>query len=278
MHVLILGAKGMLGHALVQEFEGEDVTAWDKDELDITDEQAVSEYLPALEPDVVVNAAAYTNVERAEDEPEEADAVNGHAVGNLAITCAEADIPLLHISTDYVFDGTKQEGYAEDDEPTNPVNAYGRSKLLGETLLKETGKNFWLVRTAWLFGPNGKNFVEKIRERLETENVLRVVADQHGSLTYTKDLAQALHALMTDRAPYGTYHLVNSGVATWADIATEIARLRNRQIPLERIPSAAYPSKARRPSWSALRNTKRPPLRSWNEAVAHYLRTHGPEA
>ncbi|TSC73188.1 MAG: dTDP-4-dehydrorhamnose reductase [Parcubacteria group bacterium Gr01-1014_38] len=272
MHVAILGAKGMLGHALVQEFQGEEITAWDKEELDITDEQAVGEYLAALEPDIVMNAAAYTDVERAEDEPDEADAVNGHAVGNLAVTCGEADIPLLHLSTDYVFQGTKGEGYAEDDEPMNPVNAYGRSKLLGETLLKETGKNFWLVRTAWLFGPHGKNFVETIRERLNSTTTLRVVSDQHGSLTYTKDLARALHTLITDRAPYGTYHLINSGVATWADIAAEIARLLNKNILIERIASADYQTKARRPLLSTLRNTKRPPLRPWNKAVADYLR------
>ena len=272
MHTVILGAKGMLGHALVQEFQGEEITAWDREELDITDEQAVGEYLSTLEPDIVINAAAYTDVERAEDEPDKADAVNGHAVGNLAVTCGEVDIPLLHLSTDYVFEGTKAKGYAEDDEPTNPVNAYGRSKLLGETLLKETGKNFWLVRTAWLFGPHGKNFVDTIRERLNTAATLRVVSDQHGSLTFAKDLARALHSLIADRAPYGTYHLVNGGVTTWADIASEMARLLNKNIPIERVPSADYPLKARRPPWSVLQNTKRPPLRSWSEALADYLR------
>lgn len=272
MHILILGAKGMLGHALVQEFEDEEVTAWDREELDITDEQAVGEYLTTLEPDVVINAAAYTNVDGAEDEPDEADAVNGHAVGNLAVTCADADIPLLHVSTDYVFEGTKKEGYSEEDEPANPVSAYGRSKLLGETLLKETGKNFWLVRTAWLFGIQGKNFVDSIRERARAESALRVVADQHGSLTYAKDLARALRELIRDRVPYGAYHLVNSGVATWADVAEEIVRLLDLRIPIEPISSAEYPAKARRPSWSVLRNTKRPPLRPWQEALADYLR------
>ncbi|MDP3685873.1 MAG: dTDP-4-dehydrorhamnose reductase [bacterium] len=279
MHALILGAKGMLGHALVQEFQDDEVTAWDKEELDITDEQAVGEYLTTLEPDLVINAAAYTSVDRAEDESDEADAINGHAVGNLAVTCADADIPLLHISTDYVFEGTEQGGYAEEDEPARPVNAYGRSKLLGETLLKDTGKNFWLVRTAWLFGPHGKNFVDSIRERARTESPLRVVADQHGSLTYTKDLARALRELVMARAPYRTYHLVNSGVATWADVAEEIVRLLDLRIPVEPISSAEYPSKARRPSWSVLQNTKRPPLRPWQEALADYLRdTHAATA
>ena len=275
MHILILGAKGMLGQALVQEFQDEEVTAWDKEQLDITDEQAVGEYLTTLEPDVVINAAAHTDVDGAEDDPNEADAVNGHAVGNLAVTCADAEIPLLHVSTDYVFEGTNEKGYTEEDEPANPVNAYGRSKLLGETLLKETGKNFWLVRTAWLFGAQGKNFVDSIRERTRTESALRVVADQHGSLTYARDLARALRELITDRVPYGTYHLVNGGVATWAEVAEEIVRLLGLAIPVERIASADYETKARRPSWSILRNTKRPSLRPWQEALADYLReTH----
>lgn len=260
----------MLGHALQDAFHNEEVTAWDKEQLDITNEEAVNEYIATLEPDVVVNAAAYTDVERTEEDSEDADAINGHAVGNLAVACASADIPFLHVSTDYVFDGKKKEGYTEDDEPSNPVNAYGRSKLLGETLLKETGKNFWLVRTAWLFGPHGKNFVNTIRDRLRTTTTLRVVADQHGAPTYAKDLARAIHALITDRAPFGTYHLVNSGVSTWADVAETIARVLEIPATIERIPSAEYPTKAARPMWSVLKNTKRAPLRSWQDAVTDY--------
>lgn len=262
----------MLGQALTREFTGEEVTAWDKDHLDITDEHAVAEHLPMLEPDVVVNAAAYTDVEKAEDEPEEADAVNGHAVGNLAVACADANIPLLHVSTDYVFDGKKVNGYFETDEPRNPLSAYGRSKLLGETLLRETGKDFWLVRTAWLFSTHGKHFVDKILQNAATKNLMRVVADQHGNPTSAVDLARAIRELVLDRAPFGTYHLVNSGIATWADLAEAACALSGKDVRIERISSAAYPLKAVRPSWSVLQNTKRPPLRPWQEALADCIR------
>lgn len=263
----------MLGRALVQAFAGEEVTAWDRDHLDITDERAVAEHLSMLEPEVIVNAAAYTDVEKAEDDPEEADAVNGHAVGNLAVAAADANVPLLHVSTDYVFDGKKEGGYAEQDEPRNPLNAYGRSKLLGETLLKETGKDFWLVRSSWLFGPSGKHFVDKILQSAATKPVMRVVADQHGNPTSSPDLARAIRELVTDQAPFGTYHLVNNGVATWADLAEAILALAGKEgVSVERVSSAAYPVKAARPSWSVLKNTKRPPLRPWQEALADYLR------
>lgn len=272
MRILILGGNGMLGRALAREFADEEVIAWDKSQLDITDERAVAEHLPMLEPDVVVNAAGYTNVEKAEDEPEEADAVNGHAVGNLAVAAADANIPLLHVSTDYVFDGKQEGGYAEDDEPRNPLCAYGRSKLLGETLLKDTGKDFWLVRTAWLFGPQGRHFVDAILRSAAVKPLVRVVADQHGNPTSAQDLARAIRELIADRPPFGIYHLVNSGTATWADLAEATLALTGNGARVERIPSSAYPVKATRPTWSVLRNTKRPPLRPWKEALADYLK------
>lgn len=274
MHTLILGARGMLGHALVRAFHDEDVTAWDKEHLDLTDEQAVAEAIPLLAPEVVINAAAYTDVERAEEDLEEADAVNGYAVGNLAVACADAEIPLLHVSTDYVFDGTKEDGYTEADEPMNPPNAYGRSKLLGETLLRENGKNFWLVRTSGLYGPHGKHFVDKVLNAAERTADLPVVADQHFSPTYTADLAQAIRRLLANRASPGVYHLVNSGVATWADMADIILRT-SPGVRIERVSSTdpVFLSifRAPRPRWSALLNTKRPALRQWKEALLDYL-------
>lgn len=272
MHVLILGANGMLGRALVRVFGGNEVTAWDRSELDITDEQAVSSHLPMVSPDVVINAAASTDVERAEEEPDEADEVNGHAVGNLAVTCAEANIPLLHISTDFVFDGQTTDGYRESDEPRNPVNAYGRSKLLGETLLRENAPGAWLVRTAWLFGPGGKHFVDKILAAAETRAVLQVVADQRGNPTYAPDLASAIKTLLEDQPPYGVYHLVNSEPTTWADFAAEILQVSGSRAQVQPIPAVASPSPVRRPQCSVLLNTKRPALRSWRAALAEYLR------
>lgn len=271
MHALILGANGMLGRALTKVFAGDEVTTWDRLQLDITDEVAVAERITLLEPDLVVNAAAFTDVEEAESASDDADAVNGYAVGNLAVTCAEQEIPLLHVSTDYVFDGTKTQGYEETDEPVNPVNAYGRSKLLGETLLKDAGKDYWLVRTAWLYGPGGKHFVDKILEAADRETAIRVVADQHGNPSYTADVAAAIGELVRDRAPFGTYHLVNSGVATRAEVAEAVLSFAGKRTLVERITSRALPKSAARPAWSVLRNTKRPPLRTWREALSAYL-------
>lgn len=273
MRVLVLGASGTLGKAVVRAFESEEVTGWDRTELDITDERAVAERIPMLEPRVVINAAAYTDVDKAEEEPDEADAVNGHAVGNLAVTCADAEIPLLHVSTDYVFAGGRSEGYSESDEPEQPVNAYGRSKLLGETLLRENGRTYWLVRTAWLFGARGQGFVDAIIRQSAAARELRVVADQHGNPTYAWDLAQAIRNLVTDRAPSGTYHLVNAGEASRADFAEVILRSLGRDVRVVPVPSAEFPTKARRPQRTILRNTKRPPLRPWREALQDFLRT-----
>lgn len=277
----------MLGRAIVQAFStpsgrrppaatADEVTAWDKNELDITDEDAVAQHIRLLEPALVINAAAYTNVDQAEEHAEEADMVNGYAVGNLAVTCAEAGIPLLHVSTDYVFNGTKEEGYAEIDEPRNPVNAYGRSKLLGETLLKENGGAFWLVRTAWLYGTSGQPFVDKILHAASVAGRVRVVSDQHGSPTFTGDLASAIRKLVHDRVPFGVYHLVNGETATWADLAEATLALAGIQGAVERVPSSAYPQKAARPRWSILRNTKRPALRPWRQALEAYLRLRLP--
>lgn len=271
MHALILGANGMLGRALTKVFEGDEVTAWDRLQLDITDEAAVAERIALLEPDLVVNAAAFTDVEEAERSNDDADAVNGYAVGNVAVACAEQEIPLLHVSTDYVFDGKKSAGYEESDEPVNPVNAYGRSKLLGESLLKDAGKDYWLVRTAWLYGPGGKHFVDKILETAERQTKLRVVDDQHGNPTYAHDVAAAIRELVRDRAEFGIYHLVNDGVATRADVAEAVLALAGKRAAVERIASSALPQTAARPSWSVLRNTKRPPLRPWREGLAAYL-------
>lgn len=270
MHVLILGGRGMLGRELVAAFHDVQVTAWDKKDADIADPVA-AERIPAVEPDLVVNAAAYTDVDGAETASEEADAVNGYAVGNLAVACAETNIPLLHISTEYVFGEERENGYAEDAEPQRPLNAYGRSKLLGETLLKESGKDFWLVRTAWLYGLHGHHFLEKILSAATGKAELPVVADVFGSPTYAADLALAIRRLVRDRAAYGTYHLVNSGVASRAELAEEFFRLLQLETQVRRVPAREFPTRAPRPRWSILQNTKRPALRPWPEALKAYV-------
>jgi dTDP-4-dehydrorhamnose reductase len=271
MHVLILGANGMLGRALQRAFESDEVVAWDKQELDITQKADVERHLPTVEPDVVINAAAYTDVEKAEDEQDLAVRINGTAVGFVAETCARHGFPLLHVSTDYVFGSARESGSTEDDEPATPLNAYGASKLLGERAVREHAKNSWLVRTSWLFGPHGRHFVDTMLRLGEKQREVRVVSDQHGSPTYAPDLARAIFTLINDEAPFGTYHLTNSGLTTWAEFAKEIFREAGMDASVMPISSAEYPSKVRRPAWSVLKNTKRPPLRHWRDALSDYL-------
>ncbi len=272
MQVLILGAKGMLGNALQRAFESEEVIAWDRDDLDITNREEVLRHIQAIEPDVVINAAAYTNVEQAEAEPEIANKVNGEAVGYIAEACAGLNIPVIHYSTDYVFASEKKEGYSEEEVPNGvPINTYGRSKLLGEKKLQEKTGKFWLIRTAWLFGPYGKNFVETMVRMGKEKKELSVVGDQHGSPTYTKDLAQATFKLVHDNPEYGVYHLTNGGNTTWAEFAETIFKLCGMDVVVKPISSVEYSGKAKRPQWSVLKNTKRPLLRDWREAVKDYI-------
>jgi dTDP-4-dehydrorhamnose reductase len=271
MHILILGAKGMLGRALQKTFESDEVIAWDRDELDITNKDQVMEHILGADPDLVINAAAYTNVEKAEDEEEIAAKINGEAVGYLAEACNKEGVPLVHISTDYVFNAGQKEGYAEDAVAENPINAYGRTKLLGEKLLREKTDKFWLIRTAWLFGPYGNNFVETMINLGKEKKELKVVCDQHGSPTYTRDLTQAIFKMTHEQVPFGIYHLTNSGNTTWADFAKEIFKQEEMQVNVVPVASEEYPTKALRPQWSVLKNTKRPLLRSWQEALKDYL-------
>jgi dTDP-4-dehydrorhamnose reductase len=271
MHILILGAKGMLGRALQKTFESDEVVAWDRDELDITNREQVLEHVLGADPDLVINAAAYTNVEKAEEEEEIAAKINGEAVGYLAEACKKEGVPLVHISTDYVFNDGQKEGHEEDAIAENPINAYGRTKLLGEKLLQEKTDKFWLIRTAWLFGPYGKNFVETMINLGKEKKELKVVCDQHGSPTYTRDLAQAIFKMTHEKVPFGIYHLTNGGNTTWADFAKEIFRMQKMAVNVIPVTSDEYPTKALRPQWSILKNTKRPFLRSWQEALKDYL-------
>lgn len=261
----------MLGRALQRQFEADQVIAWDRNELDITDRNAVLEHLSACEPELVINAAAYTDVEKAEEQEEVANRVNGLAVGHLAEACSKIGVPIVHISTDYVFSGDKEDGYKEDDIPEKPLNAYGRSKLLGEKKLQENTDKFWLIRTSWLFGPAGKNFVETMIKISAEKSELNVVNDQHGSPTYTRDLAQAIFKLTHENASYGIYHLTNNGATVWAEFATEIFRVMDSKTKVVPVSSSQFPAKAARPQWSILKNTKRPLLRSWQEALKDYI-------
>lgn len=290
MSIVIIGAKGMLGHALIEVFSEEhEIFAWDREELDITDADAVRRRINEARPDIVINAAAYTDVDGAEEHEEEASRINGEAVGYLAQACVECGATLVHYSTDYVFDGENPEGYDEDDPPTISVNAYGRSKLFGEQALWRVGLErlpFFLIRTSWLYGPYGKNFVDTMLDLGRERDEIKVVNDQHGKPTYTFDLAFTTREIISNDEEYepGAYHVTNevrgpngmpSGEGiTWYDFAVEIFRQAKMPVRVSPVSSSEFPRPAKRPTYSMLKNTKVFLRRSWQEALEEYLEKH----
>lgn len=283
MRVLILGKNGMLGRDLLKVFAKDDVIALGSADLDITEQERVFEEFMTIQPDVVINATGYTNVDLAEQEADKANEVNGYAVGVLAKAAREIGATLVHFSTDYVFDGANSKGYKEEDV-TNPLNAYGRSKELGEKLLIEEmevqqdmyepeGKYF-LIRTSWLFGKHGKNFVDTMLKLGKEQKELKVVNDQHGKPTFTLDLARQVKFLLDTREyPSGIYHVTNEDETTWHDFAKAIFSLYKAKVNVLPCTSKEYKRPAERPQYSSLINTKLPPLRPWKEALAEYLDT-----
>lgn len=262
--ILVIGHRGMLGHDLLARLQSSGITpiGLDLQEIDITRAPEVDAALGDHQPALVVNCAAYTAVDKAESEPELAFAVNCGGPENLAVACRRHHLPLIHISTDYVFDGKASHPYKEDD-PANPINVYGHSKWEGEQAVRTHLPEHLIVRTAWLYGIQGSSFVRTIRRLAGEREELRVVADQHGSPTWTGDLSAALVAiamnLLTDavRAPYGTYHFCNAGQTTWFDFARLIVdhARRKGEVKVERlvpIASADYPAAAPRPAYSVL--------------------------
>ncbi len=274
MNIVIVGAKGMLGSMLGEVFAEYKPLLLDREEIDITNEQSVRQVLRDANASVIVNAAAYTNVDAAEvDHKEEAFSVNETGVRNLAIVARELSATLVHFSTDYVFPGTNPEGYAESDSPGPAVNIYGNSKLAGERALKESGCNFYLIRTAWLYGPNGKNFVDTMIALGKKEKTLKVVHDQYGCPTYTKDLSNYAKTLIEKKYPFGIYHGTNSDSASWFQLAEKIFEYtQNLAVVVKPVPSTDFPRPAKRPAYSILKNTKGPQMRPWQEALAEYVR------
>ncbi len=282
--VLIIGKNGMLGHDLQKVFAQEDFVALGRADLDITQKDAVFERLMTIQPDIVINAAGYTDVDGAETEQDQADLINGYAAGILAKASREIAATFVHFSTDYVFDGNKVEGYREEDK-TCPINAYGSSKELGEKLILEememesypnqpAGKYF-LIRTSWLFGLHGHNFVDtmlQLAAKQKRPKKITVVNDQFGKPTYTLDLAHQIKWLVESKEyPSGMYHITNEGVVSRSDFAKTIFNLK--QLPVNVVPcsSSEYATITKRPAHSALINTKLPPLRPWQEALQEYL-------
>ena len=251
--VLITGANGQLGRALEDEFADEDVRALTLDDWDI------SLPAPLIEaPDIVLHAAAWTDVDGAEEDPQEAAAVN---VGG-TINVAELGAPLVYYSTDYVFDGSKREPYVESDSP-NPQSAYGRSKLHGEAA---AGERAWIVRSSWLFGPTGHNFLRTMLRLGAEQDEVAVVDDQRGSPTYVGHLAAATRALL--ELPHGVYHVAAGGDCTWAEFAEAIFEEAEVDCRVRHISSAELARRAQRPAYSVLRSEKgAPTLPHWREGL-----------
>jgi dTDP-4-dehydrorhamnose reductase len=278
--VIIIGAKGMLGQEIVRVFSADpmwNVVGWDSENLDITIPQQVAVRLPAAEPSLVINCAAYNNVDGAETEPEKALLVNGTAVQNLAEACNGINATLVHFSTDYVFDGMKTEGYDEATEP-NPQGAYAKSKFVGEQAAQKCSKHY-VIRLSRLFGKpaqveNAKrSFVEVMLNLSKTKDKIEVVDAEYSSPTYAPDLAQATHDIIRLQSPFGIYHRTNNGACTWLEFAKEI--FKQKKISVEVIPVSPekFIRPAKRPQFSKLLTTKLPALRSWQDALQEFLST-----
>jgi dTDP-4-dehydrorhamnose reductase len=278
MRILILGAGGMLGSELTRVLSDQDLIVADLPEWDITQAENLKLKIEKCQPELIINCAAFTNVEEAESPKKLAFKVNAEGPLFLAEISQELNIPLVHLSTDYVFDGKKKGGYNEDDL-TNPVNFYGVSKATGERNIMENCQKYYLVRTSWLFGQNRsgsqtkKNFIEIMLDLAQSQKPFAVVTDQYSKPTYAWDLAQAIKNLIFNKPPYGIYHLTNEGSASWYEYAQEIFHFKNIHIGLNKTTAAEFFSKAKRPIDSSLNNNKLPKLRLWQEALEEYLRS-----
>ncbi len=274
MKVLILGAKGSLGQEFMELYRDHEVSGWDRTDLDVTDEEAVSQKIRELKPELIINCAAYNAVDKAEEDRGTAEAVNGSAVGIIAKVATELNAVTVHYSTGQVFDGSNQDGYNEDDLP-HPINAYGMSKYLGEMELQRNSEQFYLIRTCWLYGrPAGgkKSFTDIMLDLAVKDQPIRAVKDEFGNPTYVKDLAQATRALIEQKKPFGIYHIVNSGAASRFDWAREVFDIRKMSVNLESVSAAQFERKAARPQYEVLNNTKFIELRPWTEALREYLK------
>jgi dTDP-4-dehydrorhamnose reductase len=281
MRIEVIGSRGQLGRELMAVLAGTGHVAsgHDVEAVDIRDRGSVAALLEEVRPDAVVNCAAWTRVDAAETEPEAAWQVNAVAPGVLAEACGARGVRLCHLSTDYVFDGVASAPIDEAARPA-PRSAYGRGKLAGEEAVRSILPNHQIVRTAWLYGQEGPNFVLTMLRLAGERDRLRVVADQWGSPTWTGHLAPAIVRLV-ERGPAGTFHLTNSGATTWHGFAEAILEEAGLHVPVEPIASADYPTPAPRPAYSVLANRAwhtlgEEPLPPWRDGLRAYLGERGP--
>ena len=282
MKWLIIGAKGNLGSQLVQVVASNEVIAWDWPEIDLKDSVALRQELFTIRPEVIINAAAYNAVDKCETDAVELELayqLNRKLVGNLAQAALELGAVFIHYSTDYVFAGDQPQGYREVDQP-QPINRYGQTKLAGEQeILSRQGQlKYYLIRTSKLFGPKGigefckSSFFDLMLELGKQQSEVAVVDEEVSCFTYTKDLATVTKQLIVDQAPYGIYHVVNTGPCTWYQATKHLFDISGISAKVKAITVNDYPRPALRPRFSVLQNTKLPALRSWQEALKDYLR------
>lgn len=279
--ILILGSHGMLGQDLVKVFEADqnwEVFAYDRDEVDVASEKSLREKIEKVDPQAVINATGYNAVDKCEIdeiEYELAKKINGYGPGVLAKICKERGIPVVNYSTDYVFDGEKNE-YNETDKPT-PISNYGRSKLLGEEEIQKNTDKFWLIRTSKLFGKSGRSpmskrsFFDTMVELSKDNSTLKVVDEEKSCFTYTPDLALETKKIIEEKIPFGIYHVINEGACTWYEAVCELFKMTKIEAEVIPVASSEFPRPAKRPKSSVLINTKLKLLRNYTEALKEYL-------
>ncbi|MCX6779462.1 MAG: SDR family oxidoreductase [Candidatus Magasanikbacteria bacterium] len=281
--ILILGSRGTLGQALVKEFTNVgfyDVTSWDRDDIDVTDEAQLKEKIGLLRPEIIINTVAHNAVDKIETEEAEflsAQKINGEAVKNLSLIAKELGAVLVHYSSDYVFAGVKEEGYAEEDS-LEPINKYGQTKLMGEKYLLENASQFYLIRLSKLFSDtkagstSKKSFVETMLSLYDQgKRDFDLVDDELSSPTYAPDLAKFTRALIEDKKPWGIYHGANSGGCTWYELGKAVFEIKKYDVCSVPVPSVKFPRPTKLPHTSILLNTKMPPQRPWQEALKEAL-------
>lgn len=276
MKVLVTGIKGQLGHDVMQCLAKREIEAVgaDIEEFDITDFKGTRDFIVAVKPDVVIHCSAYTAVEKAEDDMELCMAVNGTGTENIAKVCKELNSKMLYISSDYVFPGVGENFYEVTDIP-NPLGRYGKTKQAGEEAVKKILNQYFIVRTSWVFGKNGNNFVKTMLRLGKEKKEINVVNDQIGSPTYTKDLAPLLcDMVLTEK--YGIYHATNEGICSWAEFAEEIMKIGGLDAKVNGISSEEYPSRVIRPKNSRLSKKSLDEngfqrLPDWKDAVKRYI-------
>ena len=278
MKVLVTGVKGQLGYDVVKECEkrGIEVIGVDVEEMDITDAAACEQVITEAKADAVIHCAAYTAVDAAEDNEDLCRKVNAEGTRNIAEVCRKLDIKMMYFSTDYVFNGQGERPW-EPDDPREPLNVYGQTKYEGELAVQELLEKYFIVRIAWVFGVNGKNFIKTMLRLGKERGAVSVVDDQIGSPTYTYDLARlVVDMIQTDR--YGIYHATNEGLCSWYEFACQIFKAAGmNQVKVTPVDSTAFPAKAKRPHNSRMDKSKLAengfePLPSWEDALERYLK------